>query len=372
LVEQRGEQRTIRRIKVVHFDPTKEPLAARLEAVTIQDPKSHAIWQEILDRRSVLLREVSDEALERIAQNPEHLEVLRALAPVSIMAVPLVARNRVLGTIGFLSVRPGSIYQEHDLKLAEELAGRAALAIDNSRLYGLSQQAIRARDEVLGVVAHDLRNPINTVAAAAQLLLLQLEDEREGARRIVRAIARASERANRLIQDLLDVARLEAGRLGIDRAPCEPCDLLHEAFETMRLAAEGASIALTTRCDPDLPSIRVDRDRLLQVFTNLVGNAVKFTPAEGHIELRATRLGHDVCFAVADTGSGIPEEHKGHVFDRFWQAASPDRQGAGLGLAIAKGIVEAHRGKIWLDSNLQQGSTFFFTIPTTPQTEISP
>ena len=354
---------TVRGLKVVHVDPTKAQLAADLEAMHVLEPKSHPIWQALEERRSVLLTELPPGYLERLAQTPAHLRLLRELAPVSLISVPLIARTRVLGAISFVSVCREHVYREEDLRLAEELARRAALAMENSQRYTLSQRAVRARDEILGVVAHDLRNPIGVIKLISEALLSKFGDEQQDIRRPAQSISRAVERANRLIQELLDVTRVEGGGLAVKRAPCLPADLLHEALVMLQPAADSASIDLAVASQAELPPIEVDRDRLLQVFSNLAGNAIKFTPREGRVRLAAFRHKEQVCFSVADTGPGITAEQLPHVFDRYWQARPTDCRGAGLGLTIAKGIVEAHGGRIWVESRPGEGSTFFFTVP---------
>jgi signal transduction histidine kinase len=168
---------------------------------------------------------------------------------------------------------------------------------------------------------------------------------------------------NRLIEDLLDVALMEAGQLTIERAQLSASGLVVEAVEMQRPLASSSSIELRVEVDPDVPDVLGDRDRLLQVFENLIGNAIKFTNAGGRITAGAASRDEDVVFRVADTGCGIASENLPRVFDRFWQATRAGRQGAGLGLAITKGIVEAHGGRIWVESTAGSGSTFFFAIP---------
>jgi signal transduction histidine kinase len=184
----------------------------------------------------------------------------------------------------------------------------------------------------------------------------------------VQVIERAAKRMNRLIQDLLDVAVMEAGQLTIEPARLAARELTVGAVDTQRPLASSSSLELRVDVDRDLPDIWGDRDRLLQVFENLIGNAIKFTTAGGCITIGAVSRDHEVHFRVADTGSGIAPENLPHVFDRFWQATSTNRQGAGLGLPITKGIVEAHGGRIWVESTPSLGTTFSFTIPeATPE-----
>jgi signal transduction histidine kinase len=176
-------------------------------------------------------------------------------------------------------------------------------------------------------------------------------------------IHRAATRMNRLIQDLLDVALMEAGQLTIERERLSANELIVEAVDMQRPLASSSSLELRADLDRDVPHIWGDRDRLLQVFENLIGNAIKFTKAGGRITAGAVSRDHDVVFWVADTGCGIASESLPRVFDRFWQATRTGRQGAGLGLPITKGIVEAHGGRIWVQSTEARGTTFSFTIP---------
>jgi signal transduction histidine kinase len=221
---------------------------------------------------------------------------------------------------------------------------------------------------VLGVVAHDLRNPLTTILTQLWALRRHGADAERRSPKPVQVIERAAKRMNRLIQDLLDVAVMEAGQLTIEPVRLAARDLTVGVVDTQRPLASSSSLELRVDMDRDLPDIWGDRDRLLQVFENLIGNAIKFTTAGGCITVRAVSRDHEVLFQVTDTGAGIAPENLPHVFDRFWQATSTNRQGAGLGLPITKGIVEAHGGRIWVESTLSQGTTVSFTIPeATPE-----
>jgi signal transduction histidine kinase len=178
---------------------------------------------------------------------------------------------------------------------------------------------------------------------------------------------------NRLIQDLLDVTRVEAGQVALERAALPTRAVVAEAIEAQKTLAAAASVELRLDAGEHLPDLFADRHRVLQVLENLIGNALKFTPSGGRVTVGAVpRAGSVLCY-VRDTGSGIPAEDQPHLFDRFWQARlrrAEKRSGAGLGLAIVKGIVEAHGGRIWVESAPGEGSTFYFTLPTTAATEI--
>jgi signal transduction histidine kinase len=174
-----------------------------------------------------------------------------------------------------------------------------------------------------------------------------------------------------LIQDLLDVAKLEAGRLGIDPRPIEVAPVIAEAIDMLQPIAVEKSIRLDVVVADGLPTITADAGRVLQVLSNLVGNAVKFTPAGGRVTIRVEHVAGNVRFCVADTGAGIPPEQLPRIFGRFWQADRSDRRGIGLGLAIAKGIVEAHGGRISVESRVGEGTSFYFTLSGGPIIEVS-
>jgi len=237
------------------------------------------------------------------------------------------------------------------------------VAIENARLYRASVHATELRDQVLGIVAHDLRNPLSTILLNAAALTRRGPDPERRSQKRTEAIQRSATRMNRLIQDLLDVALMESGQLTIEPAQLNARDLIVGAVEMQRPLASSSSIELRVDVDRDLPDIWGDRDRLLQVFENLIGNAIKFTRAGGCITVSATSRDHQDIFRVADTGSGIAPENLSHVFDRFWQASKAGGLGAGLGLPITKGIVEAHGGRIWVESTSSRGTTFSFTVP---------
>ena len=219
-------------------------------------------------------------------------------------------------------------------------------------------------DEMLAVVAHDLRNPLNTVAMSCSLLLEAVSAaERPLEQRQLTIMRRATDRMSRLIQDLLDVKRIEQGRLAIDPRPQAIGALVQDALDMLRPLADAQGLTLDAELPGDLPKVLADPPRIQQVLSNLVGNAIKFTPRGGRITLNARPEPAEVCLAVIDTGPGIPADQLPHIFSRFWQAKRADKRGIGLGLAIARGIVEAHRGRIWVESHVGEGSTFYFTVP---------
>ncbi len=251
-------------------------------------------------------------------------------------------------------------------KLAERALRRSKAAL---------QRAIKTRDDVLRIVAHDLRNPLSAIMmqAAAMERAGDEPERRDPAPR--QLIQRAADRMNQLIQDLLNVALVEAGQLKVEPARLSVSDLLGDALRMQKPLASAAKVELRDDLGPEVSQVWGDRRRLLQVLDNLVGNAIKFTEPGGRIVVSAAVNADEVVFSVADTGRGIARDALPHIFDRFWQAASQARRlGAGLGLPITRGIVEAHGGRIWVESRVGRGSTFFFAIPTpcTRESAVSP
>jgi PAS domain S-box-containing protein len=236
------------------------------------------------------------------------------------------------------------------------------------------KRAVALRDEVLSIVAHDLRNPLTAIMAQASLMERPgpEPERRDAGPRLV--ITRSAKRMNELIQDLLDVAVVESGQMKVHRVPLPAAELARDVVEMQIPLASSAGVELRLEVGPDVRDVWGDRNRLMRVFDNLIGNALKFTTNGGRITVTvaARQQEQEVLFSVADTGVGIAPDSVPHVFDRFWQAAGrASRLGAGLGLPITRGIVEAHGGRIWVESTQGLGSTFFFTIPFVP-TEMGP
>jgi signal transduction histidine kinase len=239
----------------------------------------------------------------------------------------------------------------------------AALAVENARLYEEARQAVRVREQILAIVSHDLRNPLSAILMTTGALA------KKGALpAAVGRIRRSAERMRRLIEDLLDFASIEAGRLAIKRQPQDPGSILREALATFEGVAQDKGLELTVDLEPNLPKVYCDRDRILQVLSNLVGNATKATAEGGHISLRIQPLGQELLFIVSDDGPGIGAEDLEHLFERYWRSDEVEYRGTGLGLAIARGIVTAHGGRIWAESELGRGAKLFFTVPAADET----
>jgi PAS domain S-box-containing protein len=230
-------------------------------------------------------------------------------------------------------------------------------------------QAIKARDDMMGIVSHDLRNPANAVKMLAASIIAEAERWAVSPEIVerVRVIQQAAAQMDTLIQDLLDVTRIEAGRLRVTPRSVDPRALIAEALEALQPIAVTAGVTLGATYEDDLPEVQVDPERMIQVLSNVVGNALKFTPSGGRVELRVVRAQQGIEIRVTDTGEGIEPAQLPHVFDRFFQAArgarTGPRQGAGLGLPIACGIVEAHGGTIGIESVPGEGTTVTIALP---------
>ena len=280
-------------------------------------------------------------------------------------AAPLTVEGRTIGSIGLGFAHPAPLRDEADRDLLLAIARQAAQALQRARLYERERRAVRTRDEVLSIVAHDLRNPLAGINLYAHLLEDSLPPG-ERARDHVQKIYQLSEQADRLIQDLLDVSRMESGQLRVESRAVSVEGIVYPALDMLRAGARQGGIALEAGIVGGGSLVTADPGRIIQVLSNLIGNAIKFSPRGGRVTVQAEPRGTEVLFSVTDTGPGIDPEHLSHVFDRFWQARRATRAGAGLGLAIAKGIVEAHGGCIWVESELGKGAIVSFTLPVPP------
>jgi len=304
---------------------------------------------------TIVLPDVDYEAL---APTTRYLALVKQLGIRAGIVVPLISRGRVIGAITGMFGPSQRVYTDDLHLLAEDAAERIAIGIDNASLYAEAQRAIHGRDELLAVVSHDLRNPLNIIALALQMM----ESDPDSVRSALPRAKRGAERMLRLIEDLLDVARIDNGTLRVEPSRVDVVALLDDTLEQHRALAADRRITLVRDFERGLGYAHADRHRIGQALANLVGNALKFTPAGGTIRIGASVPGDKVAIWVADSGPGIPTEHLGHIFDRFWQPQQR-RDGVGLGLAIVKGIIDAHGGSIDVESTVGAGTTFRFALP---------
>lgn len=346
-----------------HPDSEAEKVLGGVLSMVEEDPEQCPVLGALRAGRAIIVSEVTDSALGRITHDAKRRRAMVEMGIRSFLIVPLVSRGRMLGAITLAAMHSARRYGPMDLLLAEDLSRRVALALDNARLYREARQAVRARDDMLAIVSHDLQNPVNGISMGASLLLDQLEAGGPGDSRMAAMIGRAADQMSRLIRDLLDISKAEAGHFSVDPEACPVASLMADICELFEPLGSKHNIRLEQDIQQDLPAALAERDLIFRVLSNLVGNALKFTPDGGSVALRAVRLRSEILFSVADTGPGISDHHLPHLFDRYWQAPCTSRRGTGLGLAIAKSIVEAHGGRIWAQSTPGEGSTFSFTLP---------
>jgi PAS domain S-box len=348
-----------RGVAVAHVDSHK---AQEIERRRLEHPidytGDHPVARVIRSRTPLVLTGSGPETLEGLSRSSD----IFPEPPSAAIVYPLLARDQLLGVIGFY--RETGTYDDSDVFLTGELARRAAIALDNARLHDQVSTGIRARDDMIGIVSHDLRNPVNAVKMLTGVMLSRDRVDHLSQDMIEYAtiIRQAAEQMDSLIRDLLDVTRVEAGRLSVDPHPVDTEELLSDALRTLAPVADAKGIKLKLSSMDDLPAVSADTDRIRQAISNLVGNAIKFSSAGSEVLVRATQSDEEVVFSVADKGRGMTPEELANAFDRFWQSSRTDRQGAGLGLAITKGIIEAHGGRIWATSVPGDGSTFHFTL----------
>ncbi|MEG4853156.1 PAS domain S-box protein [Microcoleus sp. B5-D4] len=368
------EDGAIEQIAVAHIDQAKLEWAYQIRdkyPLNPDDPRGGAYT--LRTGQSDFVPDIPDELLVQAARDSEHLEMLRQVGFSSVMTVPLRTQARILGVISFICAESGRRYTSADLQLAEELARRASLAIDNAQLYRLAQRdrakaeaANRIKDEFLAVLSHELRSPLNPILGWTKLLRGGRLDATK-TQQALETIERNAKLQAQLIEDLLDVSRILQGKMTLNVASVNLAATIEAGLETVRLAAEAKHIQIQTRFNPISGTVSGDTNRLQQVVWNLLSNAVKFTPAGGRIEVQLEQVGTYAQIQVKDTGKGISRDFLPHVFDYFRQEdGTTTRQfgGLGLGLAIVRHFTELHGGTVQADSLGQNlGATFTIQLP---------
>jgi signal transduction histidine kinase len=280
--------------------------------------------------------------------------------------LPAVDGGAPLGWLTLARAPDAAPLDDAERALLAEVGRRAALAITGVRLYQETRAALALRDEVLAVVAHDLRSPLSSVLFDVEWLLERpARPLAEADRDALARVARSAQGMGALIEDLLDAARLNRGPLALAPKPQDLAPLLADAAAALRPLAARKELRLVARGPASLPEVAVDARRLLQAISNLVGNAVKFADERGVVTMTWDVVDHEVRVSVGDDGPGIPPEELQQIFGAFWQARHGDQRGLGLGLVIARGIVEGHGGRLWVESVVGEGSTFVVALPLT-------
>ena len=308
-----------------------------------------------------------DPAVEAAAR----LRAARELGLASLLVLPLGVRGELVGELTLAAAAAGR-YPEREVALAREFSYRAVHALEKARLWRRAQRAIRARNDVLGVVAHDLRNPLTAILLEVEGMRRQAPLQERRNDEPIANVRQAVMRMSRLIKDLLSVARIDAGQCSVSQARTPVRELVDEAVAAQQALVAARPLTLRVDVPAGLPDVAADRPRVVQVFENLISNAVKFTEPGGTLAISAAAREREVEFRVADSGRGIAADALPHVFDRFWQNEGGERQGIGLGLPIAKGIVEAHGGRISVASEPGRGTTIRFTLPLFVAAEACP
>jgi signal transduction histidine kinase len=351
----------IRRVAIAHSDPARTAAAHEWVRKYPVDPNTaRGVAQVIRSGEAEFEPHVTDEMIAQATRDPEQLRALRELGLKSYMIVPLRARDRTLGAISLVVTESARSYDRSDVELAKELGYRAGMAVDNARLYHEAQQAVRMRENTLAIVSHDLRNPLGAIDLSASMLLQATTEERS--RKHLEIIRRAANRMEHLIRDLLDMASIQAGRLAIERKSEDAATMIGEVLDTLEALAVEKSVRIQRRLNV-AGTIECDRIRIGQVLGNLLGNAIKFSKPGDSIEVRASSDAATVEVMIADSGPGIAGDELPHIFEPYWSAKRHTQKGTGLGLFISKGIVEAHGGRIWVESTLGSGTTFCVAIP---------
>lgn len=324
--------------------------------------------------QSELRSEIADSTFEQIAQDVDHLKLLRQLGATAWIIVPLAVQDRKFGTIALVLTKATRCYDRTDLEMAEELARRTAIALDNARLYQEAQQANQAKDEFLAIVSHELRNPLNSMLGWAQLLKKrQFEDPTVS--RAIETIERNAKLQSNLIEDLLDVSRIIQNQLEISRQSVSLVLVIDSVIEALQPSAKAKLIEIASSLDPSVGQVLGDESRLQQIVSNLLSNAIKFTPVGGRINIGLQQTGSLAELTIVDTGQGISANFLPFIFERFRQAdASRARAqgGLGLGLAIVWHLVELHGGSVYATSEGEgKGSTFTVQLPI-QETSLTP
>jgi signal transduction histidine kinase len=366
------EEGRIQRIDVVDIDPTRREATQAIRRIPPEIRGDGPFVRAIRTGQPALLSNVSEDAPNTTSRpESEYRRLIRAVSCEALLLIPLVARGQTLGLLT-LGSRTPSRYGAADLSLAQELAARAAVALENGRLYREAQSASRAKDEFLATVSHELRTPINAVLGWAAMLRAQQVDPARAAY-ACEAIERSARAQAQLLEQLLDVSRIVSGKLELRLAPVHIEVILGAALDAVRPAAEEKRVRIATQIDEGLPLILGDPERLQQVVINLLSNAVKFSTDDGVVEVG---LCHDESVArivVTDHGVGIRGEFLPYVFDRLRQGSNAGNRGLGLGLWIVRDIVERHGGAVEAASDGEgRGSTFTVTLPLRAQAEPVP
>jgi signal transduction histidine kinase len=355
----------LERVAGAHADPTRAVLLERL--IAHYPEERGGVAGIILNGQAVLAAEVTDDMLVGTAADDAHLRLLRELGPTSSIVAPLQARGRTLGALAVARTAGHSRYTKDDLALVEELADRAALALDNARLFHEAQRANRAKSVFLATMSHELRTPLNAIVGYADLLDAEVTAPlEEGQRQHLFRIRSAADHLRTIIEEVLAFARIEANKERLRVEAVDVTALVRDTAELVRPSLAERDLALNIECDADV-RITTDPGKLRQILLNLLGNAIKFTE-RGGIDVTVAR-GAGACIDVRDTGIGIPADEVQRIFEPFWQVdqgMTRHAGGTGLGLTVSLRLAHLMGGDIEVHSEPGRGSTFTLVLPESP------
>ena len=358
----------IQQLAVAHVDPEKVQWAKELNRKNPPDPHARSGLPNVLRTgRAEFYPEISDALLVASARNEEHLALARAIGFSSVMIVPLLIQNEAIGAITFVTAESGRHYTQADLSMAEELASRAALAIQNARLYSEAQKAIGIRDDFISIASHELRTPITSLKMYTQVLQKQLS--KKGETSFNHSLSRMDAQLNKLtglISDLLNISKIELGRLefqeewfNLDEVVKEACEAIQQIATKHTIHIEGSIVQ----------PVWGDKDRIGQVVTNLLTNAIKYSPQAQKVVVRLQAEPDNALVSVQDFGIGIDSEHLNKIFTRFYRVSDPEEKtfpGLGIGLYLSCEIIKRHHGSMMVASEKGKGSVFSFSLPYKP------
>ncbi len=350
-------------ISLIKKDKNSE--AQFIEYLRSDLPLCERVFDVIDGRKNIVINDITKEKLQLIQFTQKQLDSIIDMGIKSVVISPLLGRDELLGAV--IHVRIHKNYLAQEVLFLEDIVSRASLALDNANLYQLAQESVKERDELMRIVSHDLKNPLTSVKLNGEMLkreVLKLEASGLTLLKRITAIETSANLAIGLIKDLLDTAKIETGGLKLDLKIVKANEIMQEVGSVFTSLAEesGVSLSLKVEGNENLSFVG-DPDRIQQVISNLLGNALKYTPAGGAVAFTIKERPDGLLFIVKDNGPGIDKEKQIKLFQKYWKASEGKGHNLGLGLAIAKGIVEAHQGKIWLESSLGVGTAFYFSLP---------
>jgi signal transduction histidine kinase len=360
------EEGRLQRSEIAHADASKSGVARELRDMPIDMDGPHPAVAALKSRTPLLVGTASKELLDAVTENPRQRELVRELGFESLIVVPMFAHDRALGALTLVSARRARRFDVEDLALAEDVARRAALAMESARLYDEAKRANAGKADFLAVVSHDLRTPLTAIIGYAELLQMGVpEPMPPSAQQPLERIRTSARHLLYLLKELLSFARLDAGRDEVRNQEIDVRVIGREVAAVMEPLAAAHALQLHL-CSPNEPvTTFTDPDKLRQILLNLVGNAVKYTK-RGEVHLEIGAAGGDVLMIVRDTGVGIAEDNLTHIFEPFWQVDPTQRSrdgGTGLGLSVVQRLVRLLSGKLSVASVVDVGTTFTVSLP---------